>query len=251
MRLLFIIAIGIAGFLIYKLYFQQLLSQGKAGKIKIALIVLGLIFLLAAITGRANPAFAAIGAALTQVMRLAPLLIKLAPGLAGYFGNSAAPGSARSGQSESKVRTKSLVMTLDHASGKMNGEIIVGALTGKRLSDLTTNELKRFYQDCAESDPETLRILQAYIARERSDWEDAPRDQTEGQGGDQSKIGDAVTVREAYDILGLEQGATKKEITQAHKSLMTQFHPDKGGSNYLASKVNEAKRVLLAHVTDE
>jgi len=245
MRLLFIIAIAVAGFLIYKLYFQQLLAQGKQGKIKIAMIVLGLIFLLAAVTGRANAAFGIIGAAMTQVMRLAPLLIKFAPGLAGMFSNKVGPGGQNS---QSRVSTKSLVMTLDHATGKMNGEIITGALSGKRLSDLTTNELKRFYQDCAESDPEAIRILQAYIARERSDWDDAPSDQS---GPEQASLGDAVTVREAYDILGLEQGATKKEIAQAHKSLMMQFHPDKGGSNYLASKVNEAKRVLLAHVTDE
>ena len=245
MRLLFLIAIAVAGFLIYKLYFQQLLAQGKQGKIKIAMIVVGLIFLVAAVTGRANAAFGIIGAAMTQVMRLAPLLIKFAPSLASMFGQSVGPGGTHS---QSRVKTKSLIMTLDHATGKMNGEIITGALSGKKLSDLTTNELKRFYQDCAESDPEAIRILQAYIARERTDWEDAPKDQAEA---DQTKIGDTVTVREAYDILGLEQGATRSEISQAHKSLMSQFHPDKGGSNYLASKVNEAKRVLLAHVTDE
>jgi len=251
MRLLFIIAIGVAGFLIYKLYFQKLLAQGKPGKIKLALIAIGLLILLAVLTGRAPAALAIVGAAMTQIMRIAPLLIKFAPSLAQYFGNSAGPGGGgAAGQTESRVRTKSLVMTLDHVSGKMNGEILTGALTGKRLSDLTDNELKRFYQDCLESDPEAIRILQAYIQRERSDWE-GMGDAGEHTGADQAKIGDAVTVREAYDILGLEQGATKSEVTQAHRSLMKQFHPDKGGSNYLASKVNEAKKVLLAHVTDD
>lgn len=248
MRLLFLIAIAVAGYLIYKLYFQQLLAQGKQGKIKIAMIVLGLIFLIAAVTGRANAAFGIIGAAMTQVMRLAPLLLKFAPNLAQMFGGPAVGPGGHSSQSESKVRTKSLVMTLNHATGKMDGEITAGRLEGKRLSDLTTNELKRFYQDCEESDPEAIRILQAYIARERSDWSDAPKDQA---GPNQAKLGDELTVREAYDILGLEQGASKKQIGQAHKSLMMQFHPDKGGSNYLAAKVNEAKRVLLAHVTDD
>gem|GEM_PF-6852948 len=52
---------------------------------------------------------------------------------------------------------------------------------------------------------------------------------------EQAKLGDGITVREAYDILGLEPGATKDDVTQAHRSLMMQFHPDKGGSNYLAS----------------
>ncbi|MCL4136167.1 UNVERIFIED_CONTAM: hypothetical protein GTU68_025189 [Idotea baltica] len=130
----------------------------------------------------------------------------------------------------------------------MDGEILTGALTGKRLSDLTLDELKRFYQDCAESDPEAIRILQAYIARERSDWADAPGANTSQE---QASLGGAVTVREAYDILGLEQGATRAEITKAHRSLMMQFHPDKGGSNYLAAKVNEAKKILLSHVPEE
>ncbi len=245
MRLIFIIALGVAGFLLYKLYFQQLLAQGKAGKIKIALIVLGLLFVLAALTGRANALFAIVGAAMTQVMRLAPLLIRFAPSLAKYLGGSIASGAAQGGQSQSRVRTKSLVMTLDHASGNMDGEIINGAFSGRRLSELSTDELKQFYDECTTSDPEAIRLLQAYIARERADWEDAPADQTSSE---QAKLGDAVSVREAYDILGLEPGATKQDVSQAHRSLMMQFHPDKGGSNYLASKVNEAKRVLLEHL---
>lgn len=247
MRLIFLIAVVVAGYLLYKLYFQQLMSQGKAGKIKIALIVLGLIFLLAALTGRANAIFAVIGAAMTQAMRLAPLFIKFAPNLSKHFGGTFSPGGAR-GTSNSRVKTNSLVMTLDHATGKMDGEIIAGALCGKRLSDLTNNELKRFYHDCAETDPEAIRILQAYIARERSDWSDAPNTENNETA---PKLSDSVSVREAYDILGLEQGATKSEIVQAHRLLMKQFHPDKGGSTYLAAKVNEAKKVLLGHLVDD
>jgi len=244
MRLIFIIALGVAGYLLYKLYFKQMLAQGKAGKIKIALIALGLLFLLAALTGRAPALFAILGAALTQVMRLAPLLIRFAPNLAKYLGGSMA-ASGHAGQSQSRVRTKSLVMTLDHASGKMDGEIVTGELSGKHLSELSADELKRFYNDCITADPEAIRVLQAYIARERTDWEDAPSDQTSSE---QAKLGDAITVREAYDILGLEPGANVEQVTHAHRSLMMQFHPDKGGSNYLASKVNEAKKILLAHL---
>ena len=247
MRLIFIIALGVAGYLLYKLYFQQLLAQGKTGKIKIAMIVLGLLFVLAALTGRANAVFAIIGAAMTQVMRFAPLLIKFAPGLAKHFGGAMGSGG-QAGQSQSRVRTNSLVMTLDHASGKMDGDIIAGEFSGKRLSELSTDELKRFYTDCTTSDPEAIRVLQAYVARERRDGEDAPADQATSE---QAKLADAITVREAYDILGLEPGATKEQIIQAHRSLMMRFHPDKGGSNYLASKVNDAKTVLLEHIEED
>jgi DnaJ domain len=51
---------------------------------------------------------------------------------------------------------------------------------------------------------------------------------------------------EALAILGLKPGATAEDVKQAHKRLMKDFHPDKGGTDYLASKINEAKDVLLS-----
>ncbi|MCI5047513.1 MAG: DnaJ domain-containing protein [Aquisalinus sp.] len=53
-----------------------------------------------------------------------------------------------------------------------------------------------------------------------------------------------MTTDEAWNVLGLEPGASSDEIDAAYRRLMGQIHPDKGGTDYLAAKINEARDLL-------
>jgi len=57
--------------------------------------------------------------------------------------------------------------------------------------------------------------------------------------------GGAMTRDEAYAVLGLHPGATEADIRDAHRRLMRGAHPDSGGSDWLASRINQARDVLL------
>lgn len=256
MRGLFLIALVVAGYLLYKLHFQRLLAQGRIGRIKIGLIGLGLVFLALAVSGRAPAVFAVIGALMTQAMRFWPLLVRFAPDIARKLRGSPFGGDAAGAPGRvSQVRTATILMSLDHESGRIDGEVLAGSLAGRTLSSLSSEELRSLYAECRANDPEALRLLEAYVARERAGEFDGASSAGHGQGegardgAGGSASADAragsMSIAEAREVLGVGPEATREEIVRAHRSLMGKLHPDKGGSDYLASKVNTARETLL------
>lgn len=138
------------------------------------------------------------------------------------------------------VRTEWLDMELDHDTGEMHGRILKGALAGRELDNLSRSEALALYREAGGADPESARLIEAWLERRFPDWrEDFQQKPAPSSSG--------MTRQEALRVLGLDEGATPDEIRAAHKKLMMQMHPDRGGSDYLASKINEAKDVLLGN----
>ena len=134
-------------------------------------------------------------------------------------------------------------MTLDHDSGEMDGIVLAGRFEGSTLSQMSLEDLLRLTEDFG-SDEESLRLLESYLDRAHPGWRE---DIDEGSGkrsGPPPRTG-GMSTNEAYEILGLKPGASDTEIRAAHRRLMMQVHPDRGGSGALAAKINEAKDLLL------
>jgi len=142
----------------------------------------------------------------------------------------------------SRVRSAFLEMELDHDTGAMRGFVLAGRFEGKSLDTIDPPTLIGLL---GEIDEDSRQLLMAYLDRREPRWrEHAQQDAAAGRSSDAAPSG-KMTEQEAYQVLGLQPGASEEEIGRAHRSLMKKLHPDQGGSTYLAARVNQAKDVLL------
>ncbi len=150
-----------------------------------------------------------------------------------------------SGQ-QSTVESAFLVMRLDHDSGDMDGEVLKGRFNGRMLSSLSREDALSLHQEYAATDDESARLLASYLDRMYPDWRgEGDESTTYEEPRDRSTSSGAMSRAEALKVLGLETNADDAEIKQAHHRLIAGLHPDRGGSAYLAAKINEARDVLL------
>jgi hypothetical protein len=161
---------------------------------------------------------------------------------AGWTAFRNAGSGAASGRA-STARSAMIEMRLDLASGAMSGSVLAGAYAGTALDALSRPELMSLRLELARDDPDGVNLLEAYLDRRFAGWREADERQGQGRGG--AGPGGAMSRREAYEILGLAEGASAAEIIRAHRALMKKFHPDHGGSTALAARVNQAKDVLM------
>ncbi len=148
------------------------------------------------------------------------------------------------GQS-SILDTEFLHVELDHDTGEMDGEIKQGRYAGRRLGALDIDELIDLVDQCRAQEPQSAAVIEAYLDRTHGpDWRDRAGGRERSREGRPADDG-GMSREEAYRILGLQPGADDQAVKEAHRRLMKQFHPDRGGSDYIAAKLNQAKDLLL------
>jgi hypothetical protein len=198
-------------------------------------LVGGLILVFLIISGRLAWAL--------PLLFLAPMLLRRRRRmLGGIFRSGGFGAAAPSAGQTSEVETTTLRMVLDHDSGEMKGTVLRGAFAGRTLDSLSLEQVIALLRDCAQNDDQSVSVLESYLDRMHGeDW----RDNYGGAEAGAAAGGAPMTRDEAYEILDLKAGASPQDIREAHHRLMLKLHPDQGGSTYLASKINQAKDLLL------
>lgn len=186
------------------------------------IVLAGLAFLLA-FTGRLLLAIPLGAAGLALLLRVAP---------------SRFPGkTSTGGANRSNVQTEWLMMSLDHDTGEMEGHVLHGRFEGRPLAGLSESEALQFRVE-VDGDPQSAQLVEAFLDRTFPDWR-------ERYGGAADSADGPMTREKAFEVLGLEPGATADDIRAAHRELMKKLHPDHGGSTWMATQVNAAKDLLL------
>ncbi len=245
----FILGIALlAGLLLIGRWFVNTEPKALIKTLKWLSITLILIIIVSlAVTGRLTWAIMALPALFPWLMRARAVhraarnFSRMSAGLRGGGGGGA-------GQS-SEVETQFLRMTLDHGTGEMNGEVREGPYAGRQLDELTLAELVDLLNTCIVNDTQSAQVLEAWMDRVHPDWRERVQAAGSGGGGSQNGGGGihpgVMSREEAYQVLGVEPDASEQDIKEAYHRLIGNLHPDKGGSTYLAAKINEAKDVLL------
>jgi hypothetical protein len=216
-------------------WFRRANPSTVARQLRIALMLLGAVALggLLIFGVRFLPSF------LPELMGLGGFL------LAGFIARALRRGATRGfstpgrASQRTEARTAFLEAWIDHTTGEVGGRVLRGRFAGRLLDSLTDVELPALHAECV-SDPETAKILEAYLDRRLGpEWRQAQqRSAPPGPTG-------SMTRAEAFAVLGLAEGASDEEIHAAHRRLIQRVHPDVGGSADLAARINRAKDILL------
>jgi len=235
-RALLLIAVVVTFLLLLRRVQQLPPHKRRGGYLQLTLGIALIATVILTLTGRMHWIGAAVTGLLVVARQLMPLLIRAFPLLLGWLQSN----HSKTAGTQSEVSTELLKMTLDHETGELNGEVRLGRFKDWRLSDLTREQLSELMTYAQEHDSDSAQLLGNYLDQRFPDGWD--KEDTEHQSSQNSE---EMTQKEALAVLGLNEEATPDEIIAAHRKLMQKIHPDRGGNDYLAAKINQAKDFLL------
>ena len=128
--------------------------------------------------------------------------------------------------------------------GSLEGHVIGGPFAGRTINTLERDDLFRLLNALSDADPAGYNLFQTYLDRRLPGW----RETAEGHAHSRQRrtaATSAMTEQEAYEVLGIEMGASEEQIREAHRALLRKLHPDQGGTTWLATRINMARDVLL------
>lgn len=192
-----------------------------------------LVILLLVVSGRMHWLMGVIGAGIALFQR-----VMMATKLFDQFKSMGTPTPGH----KSSLKTRFFDMSLDHESGNLSGKVSMGRFQGSVLSALGLDELLDLLAECRAEDHQSAVVLESYLEQRFGDhWRGRGNS---GSGASNLADRSGMTRQEASQILGVTPDASKDEVIQAHRRLMQRLHPDRGGSTYLAAKINQAKDLL-------
>lgn len=237
-RLLLLLAIVLVLYILLRRIAAMPPHRRRAEYVKLGLGGALVVTVLLALAGKMHWLGAAITGLLVVLRQSLPLLLRFVPLLGALRGKAAA-----SGPKQSTVSTRILRMHLDHETGALSGEVLDGRYRGWKLDEMNREQLEELLAFCRDEDTESLQLLEGYL--EQRFGEEAADAGAGARRTEREAPAGGMTRQEALDILGLEEGADREAIVAAHRKLMQKLHPDRGGSDYLAAKINQAKDLLL------
>ncbi|WP_045825344.1 molecular chaperone DnaJ [Teredinibacter turnerae] len=211
----------------------------KKWLLQAALVGTCILLLLGAVTGRMHW----IGAVIAGLLGFARFGLRLFGGLSPFLGLLGKGASL----ANPVFSTPHLRVTLNLEKKQLSGEVIEGPYTGRRLANLTDAQLLELEALYETNDKRSYYLIR--LVRQQSAAHGFNHDH---QNQNYAEVGNP-SYNEALQILGLEAYVDQTPpdralVIKAHKRLMQKLHPDRGGNDYLASRVNQAKDTVLARL---
>ena len=232
-----LLVIGFLCYLVYRYYCSLAPEQKRPFVVKYAVYAVITLLLLAVITGRIHWLGAVFAGALGLLKVGANTFFRFLPFLRFFQKNNVF--------GDPKFRTDYLEVVVHVQSGRIEGTVLIGEFSGRAIASLDQSELDSLEKILKGSDSRSYYLLR--VIRQR--LQGSTRSNYSRHDYKDASISDP-SVEESEQILGLQAGYTKKDVDLSYKRLMQKLHPDRGGNDYLASRINIARDVLLKHLGD-